>query len=137
MPQGTVIAVKPAGFSFASELRSTGLAETASSTMRSTEQSHSTANLLYIEVYEDKLTSRLLRKAKSVVWYEDIRGEFSIGDYVEFDINDRKTKPIEAAENVRKIKSGGMVLHGSLLSTVALFASSLLIFAVILDRKRH
>ncbi|RDV12004.1 hypothetical protein DXT99_23015 [Pontibacter diazotrophicus] len=136
MPQGTVIAVKPVGFASELQLMKANVTETASSTTRSTENSLPTANLLYIEVYEDKLKSRVLRKAKSVVWYEDTRGEFRIGDYVEFDINNKKTKPIDAAENVRKIKDGGILLHGSLLTTVALFASSLLIFAVIFDKRR-
>ncbi|WP_162052605.1 hypothetical protein [Pontibacter pamirensis] len=136
MPQGTVIAVKPTSFAFTSEIRSAGSTETANYSTRSAEEFHSAAKLLYIKVYEDRFRSRALRKAKSVVWYEDTRGEFSVGDYVEFDINKKKTKPIDAAENVRKIKSGGTLLHGSLLSTVALFASSLLIFAVIFDKRR-
>jgi hypothetical protein len=71
-----------------------------------------------------------------VVWYEDIAGRLSIGDYVDFDINRSKVKSIKGAENVRKLKGGIFFSPGDLLPKVALLASLLLIFSVVVDSKR-
>lgn len=81
MPQGTVIAVRPISFASEPVLMNASLTEAPGTTRtRSTGETSAAANLLYIEVYEGKLKSRATGKVKSVVWYEDTKCEFSVGD---------------------------------------------------------
>jgi hypothetical protein len=133
MSQGKVIAVKPLSFVSDPEVMYARSMETVSSGTGSAGGGQ--GNLVYIQVFEGngKFT---IRKAKSVVWYEDVAGNLEEGDFVEFSINSNRTRPIKGAENVRKLKAGIIYLPGDLLSKVALFASLLLLLAVVVDNKR-
>jgi hypothetical protein len=131
MSQGKVIAVKPLS-SVSTELMYARSSGAAGSSMRDTGESE--GNLVYIQVFEGKGKKSSPRKAKSVVWYEDVAGELNIGDYVDFDINNNRTRPIKGAENVEKI--GFPYAPINLLSRVVLLASLVFIFAAVLDNKR-
>jgi hypothetical protein len=134
MSQGKVIAVKPLGFASDPEVMYARSMET--STSGSSSAGERQGNLVYIEVYEGKGRFLSGRNATSVVWYEDRTGKLKRNDYVEFSINNNRTKPIKGAENVRKLETGKIYLPVDLLSKVALFASLLLLFAVAVDNKR-
>lgn len=134
MSQGKVIAVKPLSSVEITRSRFAHSLGAAISSSQGTGQSE--GNLVYISVYKGKGKITATGKASSVVWYEDIAGRLNIGDYVEFDINRGKLKSIKGAENVRKLKGGIFSSPGDLLPKVALLASLLLIFTVVVDSKR-
>ncbi|MCJ8163412.1 hypothetical protein MKJ04_01070 [Pontibacter sp. E15-1] len=135
MPQGKVIAVKPSyksvQFAFENEGR---LYETVAS--ESTEDASRKSNLILIGVCKDDIASCDTRKVKAVVWYEDDKNEFDVGDYVDFDDDKTKKLTFEGAKNVKKIKHGKFRIPAFLLSNIALLASVFLIGMLVKDSRR-
>ena len=139
MPQGTVIAIKPMSFVSQSMLMSTGLSGTAT---------HSDSGIgededynIIIGVCRGDSSTCDSNNLKSVVWYKDESRNLKLGDIVEFRYGNNKLKQFKGAENVtlvrrRKDKGKLYLLTGALLSSVAVFASVLLLVAVTLDSKR-
>ncbi|PRY14375.1 hypothetical protein CLV24_104185 [Pontibacter ummariensis] len=134
MPQGTVIAVKPLGYAsentllYARSLNASGAEGSGPDTGQ--------GNLVYIKVFEEKEKLGFGRKSDTVVWYEDTEGRLVEGDHVHFEINKDRTKPIQGAQNVRRLQGGRFYIPGDLLSKVALLSSLLLLVALVLDRQR-
>ncbi|GAB3528000.1 hypothetical protein GCM10027443_05220 [Pontibacter brevis] len=136
MPQGTVIAVKPVGFVSDPEVMNASITETTNYSFRSPEEPNPVANLVYIKVYEDERKRFLPRKFRTVVWYEDTAGVLKEGDFVEFNIDNTKTKPMKGAVGVKKLNKKIVPVPVDLLTVVAVFASVLLLAAVTIDSRR-